>query len=502
MTDMQEYRKIPDKAAELVEFCKKIRCISTQELEEILVQLQECVFSSGKSGLLLDAIECLLKILKEADEEDECREYILKNIGYYYDFLDSASQYIRFYSTEERTAKQERGIQWEEYAALQRQIVQVLNTGSSESSECNYVFMIIPKMQYCIDITEIFPNASKRNRLMIMKIPQRVEVTGCDMINVLAHETAHYVGRAFRMRCERMLPFLKSVSHTFVRYIFCLYKTNTGIDFNTTYEVSAEKIEKRMTDRIIQGLEVKCAELNQKKLLKDKIYHFAILASVLKNVMDNIVEGELELVFAPAVEECECVEDARNMMLFVREIAERFMEIQENDTTTVNYRTVTGLLVLYYEECFADIMSVLILGLKPQEYIETFENEMKQQNADPCCLLDADVMFRIGTVILCIGDMEDGMTEWRKEFCGKAVTPEVQVELWRKIGSEAVLTCYTEDVPADRYEENVYAAVADNKVFRELYGYLMLCIRRFMELQDESNLNEIRDSYERAKREK
>lgn len=461
-----------------------------EELKIILNMLPEFTedaFSDYIFYFLLKPIEVLLALA------DKCGNNGNYNKGYYYEFINYLYIYIQTSILDKHT---DQGSDFNSkiyigafYNAFLHRMTEVLNTNNS----CEYVFLTIPGMQFNVNVNELYPHVSDNKRLILIKIPEQsfCRIHGIhDMMNILGHEAAHYVGRTFRNRHIRLYYFVRSYSHIFVKYLFYMYSKI----FSENYLKGSilEDIEKRIFDLLILGLEERRIYLKKEdnNILID---YFAVLIPNIVYVMEKLIENNFELALTPIGKEIEDKEQAAQIISNFREIAERFMHGSSSHSTLVDSRSVLKMLNSLYEECFADIMSVLILKTSLEDYINCIVSEAEEQGMESEEFIKTEGMFRIGTVILCLYDASDTLSGWKKEF-----NPEGS-ESWIEIARNAVRVCYSEEsaCPAD-FENDVYAFVASKKIFDELYSYLDQCVKKFSQNYGtmQKKIRDIRKTYD------
>lgn len=410
---------------------------------------------------------------------------------YYYEFINYLYMYIQTSNMSDKHTVQGLGFNSKMYDvpiklsafynAFLYRMTEILNVGN----ECEYVFLTVPGMQFNVNVNELYPNISDKKRLILIKIPESSFYNICDMMNILGHETAHYVGRKFRNRRERLFSFIKSYVHIFTGYLYNMYVTNFEEKFFTG-EILAD-IEKRIYDLVILGLDKRMIYIaqNNENGSKIPIDYFSSLIPNLIYVMESLIENDLELALASIANGITNEEQAVQIMVNFREIVDRFMFNGNSFSTMVDSQSVLRMLHSLYEECFADIMAILILGTSMKEYISCMITEAKEQDALSGNFESTDAMFRIGTVILCLYDLEDHLCGWKKEFDIESSEP------WIEIAKKAVLTCYTEeDTSRENFEENVYACIANKVTFDNLYSYLKKCIVDFVEYKEEPDMQQ------------
>ena len=112
------------------------------------------------------------------------------------------------------------------HIAFVKKILSAVDVDGGEN-QCEYEFLVAPGINNIVQVDELYCRASNNKRLMKVEIPEFCLYNLHDMMIILTHETAHYVGRTFRLRDEvRYDSVLRSFSHVYVSYVrgWCLQK--------------------------------------------------------------------------------------------------------------------------------------------------------------------------------------------------------------------------------------------------------------------------------------
>ena len=443
------------------------------------------VFNDYIFYFLLKPIEFILEFIYKYRMN---RDY---NKEYYYEFINHLYMYIQTSNMSDKHTVQGLGFNSKIYDvpiklsafynAFLYRMTEILNA----DNQCEYVFLTVPGMQFNVNVNELYPYISKEKRLILIKIPESSFYKICDMMNILGHETAHYVGRRFRNRRKRLFSFVKSYVHIFAGYLYNMYIMYFGENL-LTKEMLAD-IEKRIYDLAILGLEKRRIYIDQNN--KDEsniaIDYFVCLIPNLAYVMESLIENDLELALSPIAKGIDDEKQAVQIMDNFREIVDRFMFDGGSRLKMVNSRSVLEMLHSLFEECFADIMSILILGTSMKDYISCMISEAEEQGMPLETFEKTDAMFRIGTVILCLYDLEGSLCSWKEEFDVESTEP------WIGLAKKSVLICYSEEnIAREDFEDNIYACVANKIIFDNLYSYLKECIVDFTSYKNEPDMQD------------
>ncbi len=435
---------------------------------------------------LLKPIEVILEFTREGGNY---------NKEFYYEFISYLYTYIQTSSLSDKHTVQGLGFNSKIYdvpiklSAFYNAFLYRMAEILKGKSDCEYVFLTVPGMQFNVNVRELYPNRLAGKRLILIKIPEASFYGMRDMMNILSHETAHYAGRDFRNRRERLFEFTESYVHIFVNYLYNMYKVHFKEECLTKEIVPV--VEKRVYDLILLELEKRRIyirnriDTKEKKKTNVSIDYFAVLMPNITYAMERLAESDFELALAPIASSITDEAQAVQIVDHFKEIFERFMYRESDHSELVSSQSVLRILHSLYEECFADIMSILILGTSLEEYINCLLDEAKEQKMTVEDFKNTDVMFRIGTVILCLYDTEQSPESWREEW------DQNREEEWGRIAQKAVCVCYgEEDIDGDDFEGNVYSCLANKAIFDNLYCYLMKCIAAFYEARDKMEMQQ------------
>ncbi len=473
----------------------------TNELHVILNALPKFsgrVFNDYIFFPLLNVLNTLLDLLDEQNKE-----------GYridkkpFYDFLMAFCLYSQSTNLSDRHTAQTMGFNSKIYDipvklnAFYNAYIYKIKTILNNRNYVQYDFIAVPGMKDFLKVNELYKDVSESQRLIKVEIPEYSFYDVRKMMIILAHETAHYVGRDIRNRTDRMKRVISCYSHVYVRNIkeYCeLYEYGENI---------WQEIERRLENMISRQLQcefdavflrtIRYNGIDEKesediaKRNRAHIDYFMYLNTKIHVAMMDIVEYRLSTLFAPLMVEIEQGKDEETMAQ-IKAASLRFVTVPKEDATVVASHIVLDLLMKLYEESFADLMSILILNLDAEEYVTGIIKSAEYQNVNIEELINSDFMLRIAAVFSCIvlkcrnmGN-DRGITEsWiQKLNCidnrEKQWTRVVQEALW--LSCRDIFTEY-DDIS---YEKNVFLAfIKDNVILENAAEYLKLCVSKFYE---------------------
>lgn len=440
---------------------------------------------------ILDSLRTLLQLMK-IDAEDKEQ---------FYDFLNRFSMYAQSSAISDKHATQMLSFNAKIYDvpiklvafynAYLHSIKNILNT--EKNSE--YSFFVVPGRNDCVNVNERYQRVSSCKRLMIVEIPEYSAYRLNDMMIILAHETAHYVGDLFRDRETRYTELIRSYAYIYIRYV------RSEICQKVEWEIE-DFVWKEIEDRVesILSRRVKCESdkeyiLHRKKLnvlpeVKEKIAQrykeysdfFMELNGCIRIAMLEIIPYGLREIFDPILYKMSH-DESYYIERLLREISEKFMMTYPEGSTCFGSDTVLNKLESLYRECFADLMVILILGLNARQYIECMFLNAKEQDMEIDDLCRSDVIFRLIAVIITIVHEEsEQSSEWVKNLTDKCN------EDWFRVGQSALEQWdkfpFENIDEGNEYKVNELNAFRNKKVMRNLIHYLLSCQHQFLTYED------------------
>lgn len=408
----------------------------------------------------------------------------------------------------------------------------ILNKGVGE--EYNYEFMICPGMAEYLNVQRVLPRASRKKRLLLVEIPEHQIYNVRNQLMVMAHEAAHFVGRDIRCREYRheliVQVIAKSVSTFLIldeeMHPYCAAK-------------SIKKFEEKYLKALQNELEAFYHELEEKNIrigedrfhteyMKDDLRIYAQSALLGKeDLWDEIGKEALER-FARSME-LENL-DIADKLLKLRQFKTEFLENKKTflirmtipETTLSDECCINNIVdssIHLMKETFADIISVLLLQLSPEEYIESlfYSSEQVQELQGHIRLIE----WRIALVIrVMMYNIRGGFTvKWKLESLKHMVELQVnekQKKLAKRIvyllenyllTSKTIFEIYNED---NQREMQVFGErrgtnrLYNKEVTNMFIDYLKQCCDKFYKKETEGiyggELKELRKIWENLKK--
>lgn len=430
------------------------------------------------------------------------------NMQDYYDFLKAFCMYVQGSLASDRHSIQaidfnskiyEVPVKMMAFYSAHINFVKRILSGPEKDNKYEYEFLVAPGISDVVHVDELYSRGSDTKRLMKVEIPEYCLYSLHDMMIILTHETAHYVGRKYRLRDVRYWCILKSFSHVFVSYVrsWCLEKA--GLNLQGKDENDWKTAEERMGVMLHRALErkkdekyVSKVENRPSKSGRDPIYdqmikinenygeHMSQLRMNIPMAMIDIVQYGLKNIFGPVLYRQKYPED---LFFCIKQAAERYIVIHESGSTLISSQTTMEMLSMIYEEGFADLMAILILQMKAEEYVEGLLEEITRQGGDIGLCSRSDILYRIGIVLQCC---------IRDEKCAKAFGTEVSkyIESEKQgnltdaekliVKALKTLAKKSEREPKpEKYHENLKNVLRDKEIVDKVENYLLDCCDAF-----------------------
>ncbi|MCM1235930.1 MAG: hypothetical protein NC489_38050, partial [Ruminococcus flavefaciens] len=194
------------------------------------------------------AIDALLELL--ASDENKCPDKV-----HFFDFLRGFSMYIQGSGRSDRHSMQVLDFNAKIYdipsklnafyCAFIYNVKEMLGGEQSQEKPHEYDFLLVPGMVSFENVRELYPKVLQDRHLMKVEIPECNFYHMRDMMIILSHETAHYVGGKYRRRAERYKAIVESYAHIYVCYVRHYLQRNEikiADEISEIIELRAEKI--------------------------------------------------------------------------------------------------------------------------------------------------------------------------------------------------------------------------------------------------------------------
>lgn len=501
------------KVSELRSSLKKLK-YTNENLRELrlifnsLPKFSGKVFNDYTLFPVLGSLDVLLKLL----QEDVSAQYFDKR-GFF-EFLNTFCLYVQNSMRSDRMSMQTLDFNVKMYdvpskliAFYSSYVTKICGILSkSDNPRCCYGFLTIPGMSSFINVRELFKRRSYSYRLIQIKIPEYNFYETKDVMIVLAHEVAHYVGRRYRHREGRYDAIISNYVHVYIKYI--RHYAHKELPMKDIAEDTWKIIELRMVTILKNALErEKDAEFLQKfripqsdseqrskivEASKQYAFHFANLCNNMELAVHDIIQYGLENVFGLLVHD-ENQEEKKDILNWLQDVSLRFMFRHQEGSTLLCSQETFRCLRMMYSECFADLIMNLLLKLNMEDYISSLIYNWRQQYTDSKKLAETEVLVRIALVLVVISRLDHEYVKylyekWKDEECR-----EIAYKAFRFWVSA---TDSYENVMED--EGKLWINIlGDKQILESMCNYLETCGKKFLEDNGESSeqINELRKCY-------
>lgn len=372
-----------------------------------LPKYDEAVFSDFTFFAIIKPLRALLDLLTKWTIDDN-----------YYEFIKSFLTYIQNSVKSDRHTMQTIDFNTRIYdiptkicAFYTAYMYEVGDVLSNNTIEKPYDFMVVPGVTKIVNIKQVFRTVAEKRNLMRVEIPEKKFFDVEGMIVILTHEVAHYVGAELRSRTIRKEYVLKAMARGYVGYIKSCLQEDMGVEIaenddelwgycvQRTY-VALRKLVDRNTKK--KYMEEKLSKLNDdireriRKNSEESGDYFILLGQYIQEGFIDITKGLVEAIFGVVINYFE--EKGINVRPNIVEYSERFITMVPGKTTMTTMYTMWEQVSRLYEECFADLISVLLLDLDINQYLDYMINESKTQKAKIEALYNTDSLLRITIV--------------------------------------------------------------------------------------------------------
>lgn len=487
---------------------------------------------------LLSPIDNLIDILVRNKkmcilmEEEEGTKRLGLNKEFFYDFVKSFSMYVQSTVITDRHATQMMDFNEKIYDipvkvnafynAYLYKVKNILNV----KGQYRYDLFVMPGMNSIVNVMELFPNHDlidqQKSRLIKVEVPEQSAYDIQNIMVILAHETAHYVGgETLRNREKRYEVFCRSCAHIYTQYVRCVLMEKDLFIQDTELQ-EWEEIEDRVLDMISNGLErrenkrywskvlipdadTKMVERRYEEYVKKKQYA-SVMTTALEQVLTEIGPDAINGIFFPILFKYDS-ERQDDIIEEIWQITERFTVSHFEGTTRTTMKTMVDAIMQIYEETFADIVSVLLLKLGLKTYVTEIIKNIREQGMTVEQLEQSDALIRICLIMVAVINSKDCFEEmserWIYELRDAEKNDTEKNEEWYEVSRDALrlwseCNAEPEKMTANRqaeYEKNILYALRDKEILNAALSYLKQCVQDIKVVSEQQNVQEIQELY-------
>lgn len=432
------------------------------------------------------------------------------------------------------------------YSAYMFYLKRVLNKTSNLERICKYEFLVCPGVNNKTEVKELFARGlpkedkgeSSENRLFLVEIPEQQIYSPKEMLIVLGHETAHFVGRTIRKREKRFDYIIKSCIRAITISLkhYVLYSENWDekhID-NCNWEYLEGKLEEWIKYSVNQYMDEDYLKQRyhnseeggddreiadgiigrNQKFYKKYYYHTDILKKLLVSSVEELLinRGKEILGFITWSNMDDEPDNYERYNMIVKKAIYAFTDSHGRYTELTLEKVIDNIIFLF-KECYADMICILTLNLSMNDYLSSFVEVFKTGNYDLEYITNSILLPRIAIVMQAmhydIGSYNEETVEeefsWDNNELNKLEKEEViEIEIeaqkfWKNIQKDPAY--YTGEVTEGMLLAHGVNIVYDPIVAKKVLEYLLYCRKDFnkeiisKKFEDEKNLDNVRKFY-------
>ena len=503
---------------------------ATLQIINALQKYEDMEYADYTYIILYHPMKMLLKLIKEEKEhrkqgEGEPIENLQQISDFFYAINLLAQNSIRlerqFIQSVDLNARiYEAPVQLNAfYASYFSLLKDILNRGVEEG---DYEFMICPGMAEYLNVRRVLPSASRKNRLLLVEIPEHQIYDVRNQLMVMAHEAAHFVGRDIRHRTERYEMMLKAI----VKSVSTFLVLDEGMNPYCT-EKLIENFEREYLLELKEAIKEYYAgiEKDNIRITQDR-YHTEYMREdlwicaqsvLIKNedLLDRIGKDAFEKFGRDAeLQNLDAEKKLQEFRRFKSEFSENkksFLmrttvpEVTLSDECCIN--NIVDSNIHFMKEAFADSISVLLLQLSPEEYIESLLSSSEQIGKLQGHIRTIEWRIALVSMVAPIycdkGHRKLWETEQLRSVAEKSENNELKHLLTRVIGLlenyvlgvKSIFEIYEEDEKREDDERLFGERRAINRLYnrklRDIFiEYLKLCCKMFEDKEQKIYLKE------------
>lgn len=281
------------------------------------------------------------------------------------------------------------------YSAYFRRLRDVLNEGVKERHK--YEFMICPGMAKYLNVKRLLPRASREKRLLLVEIPERQMYDIKNQMVIMAHEAAHFVGTDIRQREKRYDDMLRAIVKSVSIFLVLDEDMHQYCD-----EKSIEMFEAEYYEALKNEAEAYCDAIEQlsgNDRRREDRFHAEFMKEDLWRCAQSVLLGDqnlLDNIGINAFDRKTAAMKQKNMRIRrrVEETEDFFEDFGENrnrflikitipSETMSDERCICNIIehnIHIFKEAFADLLSILLLNLDIDAYLEVFLEGSSRMN--------------------------------------------------------------------------------------------------------------------------
>ncbi len=392
-----------------------------------------------------------------------------------------------------------------------------------------YEFLICPGENGQMEVKEIMPRVSGKERLFLVGVPESQLYIPKLMCIMLGHEIAHFVGTNIRCR-ERRAESLSRMCARMITLSMKAYLSNES-EINISWNETEEAWE-NCEEKLVRWLDFYIERIKNEDYLKEYYYsrecynkrnlnfnkeyycHTNMLKDTLSTSIAEFLQERGKNTFGFAIQnmyEREANTEI-NKQRYFEEMSEKLQECINDFVAPVkkgnNILNIHGGLdqfIYLMKECYADVICILTLHLPLVDYLQAFVSNLKEIGRCVDEIADTILIARIAIVMSVICYPREN--EQKKHLCINEKEKQViwgwndaELENIKQnsecLKLEEVASQFSENYIAQNHKvvsgeliNNVVEIIYDQKILREIIKYLLRCRAEFYNEMLDSHCN-------------
>ncbi len=399
------------------------------------------------------------------------------------------------------------------YSAYIYRLKQLLNDAGSNK----YEFILCPGMSERTEVKEFHKKESDTYRLVKVAIAETRMYDIKSMFCILGHEVAHLVGTEIRSRENRYQHMLKMNSRVIVLEFYNFFKQKQFMD-----EVYNSDIWQEYESKFVGWIEQYIArdwdtsyweeradfgentkEIVEKYINESKKYRYYTenVKSAFEKAIKDMLQMQGEEIFEDVIwtffktglenndikykEKDKYIADCQQ---FLEKIIENFVGDNTDVTTAFSLRKVLDAEVYLLKECYADLISILSLGLSLEEYLKIVVKEIVNAGYSIEKIPETAIIARIA-VVMSVMHYKDDKSETYYRWENEDIEADLEDSDVMLLQQEAldfmwIYICNDVDYDPAVIVRDSACIFYDRVILREVISYLLHCRAKFYEHTD------------------
>lgn len=251
------------------------------------------------------------------------------------------------------------------YSCFIKDVIEILN----DSKECyKYECLLVPVVEAKPKTELINLGLPHGDRLISVKLSQRSLYMPRDLMIILAHEVAHYVGDGIRNRKKRLEYIIRTISMVIAEGIIpCDIREESRIA-KEFVRVNRNEITKFMIVKLTEALRAKCSQSG---------YHAEDIKEEIENqcelLLTDVDTGVYKIIYGITNLIRNIIEEQKiSAIEQIREYQQQFDSNRKRIYTSGIIGSIVEKLVKIYREVFSDMVAVKLLGFDEDLFQEAF----------------------------------------------------------------------------------------------------------------------------------